>query len=1050
MRQKSLRLVIVMVCSALCILTSRAQVTTGTISGTVSDSSGAVLPGVKITILNEGTGAARNVVTDSAGRYSAPSLGLGSYRLTAGLEGFQTEVRSGIVLTVGREATVNLQLTVGAVTQTMEVTAEAPLVEATESTVGYLVSDRTIRDLPLNGRDLTQLILLQPGVSQAINSSGDTSYKGFGKRVSISGMKGEDNVYLLDGSYINDFSRHIPAGPSGALMGVETVREFQVLTNAFGAQYGRAMGGIFNAVSKSGTNTWHGNAYDFLRNSALDARDFFDMQDSPEDPRLPPFRRNQFGGTLGGPIRHDKTFVFLAYEGVRSSESNTYTAVVPDLNARKGIIGTTTFPVSSKIAPYLALFPLPSPNGKSFTGGTAQYFFQGNTPTHEEFGQVRIDHQISSNDSLFGRFSSSGTEQSTPIAYPAFRQNRLLGSALLTLSETHVFSPRLLNTFRFHLNRITPSDSGTFPQVAPEFLSVPGQPAPGFIVGSGITAFEGFNKSPDWFFTNRFNYQDDVSLTVGNHTLQFGGMVERMQFNMNQPNRAYGEWTFGGLSSFLQATPSNYRGTPPQFGNSIRGYRQWFYALYMQDDWKVTPRLTLNLGLRWEPYTVPTEVNGLIANLRHLSDANSTLGGEFWQNKSMKDMGPRVGFAWTPFTDGKTSLRGGFGLFFVPNDPQIYFITSTRVAPLFPEFNVALNPQTQQLFPSGLAVINAVGGATNFITGDVIPYDNFKSQRAMQFNLNLQRQIGTSNVLSIGYNGSRGVNLMTYTNYNMPVAVYDGLSLSFPTNAVVPNPKFQSVNYFATNANSWYNGLAVALQRRVSAGLQMQVSYTYSKGIAESDGGKAVGGNVGSGFFTKYYDPKVNKGLFGYDFRHLLNLSYSYDVPSIAKGNAIANRVLSSWQVTGIVSVQSGQPFSVTAAVPSTLTALNYALATRSPNAAPGVTYSQTIKGGPDQYFDPKAFVFPGARELGNVGQNTLIGPGLTKLDFGLTKSIPLTERWNIQFRSEFFNLLNHANFAVPASSVFTNTGVPVGSAGLISTTVAKPRQIQFGLKLLF
>ena len=1027
------------------------QVTTGTISGTVMDSSKAVLPGAKVVILNEGTGATRTATADASGRYAAPSLGLGMYRVTASLEGFQTEARTGIELTVGREAVVDIQLTVGNVSQSVEVTGEAPLVEARESTVSYLVPDRAIRDLPLNGRDLTELILMQPGVTEAINGKANSAYVGYGKRVSISGMKGEDNVYLLDGGYISDFSRHIPAGPSGALMGVETVREFQVLTNSFGAQYGRAMGGIFNAVSKSGNNEWHGDAYEFLRNSVLDARNFFDYRSSPGDPRLPPFRRNQFGGTFGGPIKKDKTFFFVAFESLRSSEANTFTANVPDERAHLGILPAPAgnLGVSAKAAPFLAMFPLPTPGGKNFGDGTAQYFFTGNTPSHDTFGQARVDQQLSASDSLFVRFTASGSDQSQPLAYPVFRQNRMMSTRLITLSETHIFSPRILNTVRFHFNRVAPGDVGTFPQAGPGVISTPGQPPPGISPGNGITAFEGWNKSPDYFYTNRFNYQDDVNLSWGNHSMQFGGIVERLRFNMNQPNRAYGAWTFNSLANFLQAIPSNYRGTPPQFGNSIRGYRQTFYALYLQDDWKVTPKLTLNLGVRWEPYTVPTEVNGLVANLRHLTDANSTLGNPFWLNKSMKDIGPRFGFAYSPFSSGKTAVRGGVGLFFVPNDPQFYFIVSTRVAPLFPEFNLATpTPATQQLFPDALAEIAAVGGSTNFVTGDVIPYDNFKSQRALQYNLSIQQQFGANNVLLVGYNGSRGMHLMSYTNYNMPAAVFDGVSLAFPANAVQPNPKFQSVNYFATGSNSWYNGLSVSFQRRMAKGLQTQLSYTYSKALGESDGGKVAGGNVGSGSFSpsKYPDPKVNKGLFGYDFRHVLSINFSYDLPSMGNGKGVAGTVLSGWQTTGILSVQTGQPFTVDAGTsPSALSALS--VGTRSPNRVLGVPI---IQGGPDQYFNPNAFSAPSARELGNVGMNTLTGPGLTKVDFGLTKNTKLTERFHLQFRAEFFNLLNHANFAVPAASLFTSSGSRVGSAGTIGATVLKPRQIQFGLKVVF
>lgn len=1022
-----------------------AQVTTGTISGSVTDTTGAVLPGARIIIQNEDTGVSRTVQSDARGHYSAPSLSLGRYRVTLSLEGFQTQVRSGIVLTVGREAVVDLQLSVGAVSQTVEVSGEAPLVQTTESTVSYLTNNTTISEIPLNGRDLSQLILLNPGVSESQNGVTNKGYTGYGKRISISGMTGESNAYLLDGSYINDFARRTPAGPSGAVMGVETVREFQVLTSSYGAQYGRVLGGVFNAVTKSGTNEWHGDIFEFLRNSSLDARNFFDRRKNPSDPRLPPFRRNQFGATLGGPIQRDKTFFFAAYEGRRESLTTTAIATVPNADARLGILPTGRIAVSSKVAPFLPLYPLPTPGGRDFGDGSAQFIYPANQPTTEDFGQFRVDRQFSDKDSAFARFTGSNSTLTQALNYPIFTANRFLSTRLLTLSETHVFSPRMLNTARFSFNRVNPTDTGTYPAASPNMLPAPGQTAPpAIIISSGITNLEGAPKPLDYFISNRFTVQDDVNYTLGKHSLQFGGSLERLQFNKCEPDRPFGEWSFSSLATFLQGVPNTFRGAPPALFNCIRGMRQDFFALYLQDDWRVTPRLTINLGLRWEPYTVPTEVNGLIGNIRHIGDSQPTVGGPLWLNHSWNNIGPRVGFAWSPFQDGKTSIRGGFALLYVPVDPAGYFVQITRIPPFSPDWAI---PDTGH-FPDAMAEISAV---TGFGSAYGIPYDNHRSSHALQYNFGVQRQIGANNVLTVGFAGSRGMDLLTFGNYNMPPAFFDGVSLAYAAGAKALNPNFSEIDYFANNANSWYNGLMVGFQRKFSSGFQAQISYTYSKALSENDSTDSANEpqSGGSGFLKYPLHPAAMKGLSSFDFRQQLSANYVYAIPLGRGLKGIEGRLLSGWQLSGILTVQSGQPFWLTAASSTAMTPI-IGTSTRSPNSVPGFTYNQIVKGGTIQYFNPKAYSAPGPLEFGNVGRNTLVGPGLGTLDLGLEKNTNVTERLHLSFRAELFNLLNHANLASPASSVFSGTGAPVGNAGVITATSTTARQVQFGLKLVF
>jgi hypothetical protein len=453
----------------------------------------------------------------------------------------------------------------------------------------------------------------------------------------------------------------------------------------------------------------------------------------------------------------------------------------------------------------------------------------------------------------------------------------------------------------------------------------------------------------------------------------------------------------------------------------------------------------LNLGVRWEPYTTPSEVNGLIANLRHISDTAPTLGGPYFLNQSWGNIGPRIGFAWSPSTNGKTSVRGGFALLFEPNDPNQYYIAATRLAPLYPTFNGI--PDTGH-FPDALAEIAAV--TNSFGTAEGIPYDNNKSPHALQYNLTVQQQIGASSVFSLGYTGSRGIDLLSTGEYDSPRAQFDGVSLAIPARATLVNPLFAGIQLFSNNANSWYNAFTFAFQKRLSAGFQAQVAYTFSKLIAEADGGSSSNGvNVGGSGQLKYsYDMKANKSLGAYDFRNQLRVNYSYDLPLARGMTGMGGRLLSGWQWTGILTVQSGQPSWLITSVPSALSALF--VPTRSPNLVAGLHHNQIILGKPNLYYNPAAFSAPATMELGNVGRNTIIGPGLATWDMGLNKTTKISERMNIEFRGELFNLLNRANFASPASTVFTGTGGRVGNAGVITSTVTTSRQVQFALKLLF
>ncbi|MBI2820348.1 MAG: TonB-dependent receptor [Acidobacteria bacterium] len=1045
----------------LVVASSHAQMTTATISGRVADATGALIPGAQVVVRNELTGISRTVQTDAGGRYSVPALNPGGYRVTATIDGFQSEIRSGIVLTVGREAIVNFELQVGAITQTVEVTGEAPLVQTTQSSVDFLVEDTTVRELPLNGRDMAQLVLLNPGVSTTELARNDASYYGFGKLISVAGFKEERNAFLLDGTDINDFNGRIPAGPSGSFFGAETVREFEVKTSSYSAQYGRALGAVMNAVSRSGTNSFNGNVFEFLRNSALDARDFFDVGE------VPPFKRNQFGATLGGPLMRDQTFFFAGYEGMRQRRSVTDIVNVPDENMRRGILpGSGQITLHPLAISYLALYPTPTPGARNFGDGRAQFIFAGPQKAREDFGQVRIDHQLSDNDSIFGRFTIQDSDFTRTSEFPPFANIRLMKTKLFTLSHTRILSPTALNNFRFAFNRIGAGDQGSYPTPWPEeLLSIPGQPNLPVISVSGLVALGGDDQPIISFVTNKFEYIDDAILQWRDHSLKFGVNWQHVQFNQVFPNRPMGTWSFSSVRDFLGGKPSRFRGTPDGITPLIdfaNGWRQDFIGLYFQDDWQVRPGLTLNLGLRYDFFTVPTEVNGKVANLRNLSDSAPTVGEPFWENGSLRDFGPRFGFAWTPFASGKTSLRGGFGIFYARLDSAFYRAPASRNGVNSPDLSIR-SPQLPNFFPKVLPLLKqVVSGGIGGGSPNPIVFEDLPTPSGYQWNVTVQHQLGSDEVFAASYVGSRGLNDTTTGDFNKPLAEFVDGALRIPVGATLQNTNFDQIQYQSTNANSWYNGLLLNFQKRMGNGLQAQVAYTWSQALNQGETtGKAS--NVPGATAVLFYahDLSANKGRSGFDIRQNFTSNYRYELPlgvgrPWLRDNGVWTRILGNWDFNGIITLKTGQPFGLIADIPRTLSAL---IQQKRPNAVAGVEpviYGDPAESsdptGADRYFDPtKGFVFPAdSRSLGNAGKRTIEGPGIANWDIGLSKNIAITEKTQLQFRTEIYNIFNHANFDLPESSLFDDSGKLKGNAGVITRTATKPREIQFGLKLSF
>jgi carboxypeptidase family protein len=1044
-------------------VTAFSQVVTGAILGRVTDTTGAVLPGATVQIQNVETGFARTEQTDSEGRYLSRNLPLGSYSVTVQQAGFRTEERRGIVLTVASEVTVNVELAVGNIQEKIEVTAEAPTVETTNATVSGLVSPDQIRDLPLNGRNIDTLALLSPGV--IANQYGAST--GNGLSLSVNGARRDANVYLLDGTVTNDHTTRGSSSVAGQSLGVEGILEFRLLTHSFSAEYGRNSGAIMSSVTRSGTNEFHGSAYEFVRNNIFDARNFFNVG------ALPPFRRNQFGAALGGRVIKDRMFFFANYEGLRQRQGNTQIAFVPDANARQGLVPNAAGqlqPVTFNpaIKPYLDLY-FPLPNGRSFGDGTAEFISSPTQPTTEDYSMERMDFRLSDKDNFYWRYVYDPASTLTPAAVPSFTATSTTTNHFLVLSETHVFSGSSLNEFRTALNRTAPVVvrdvlSGNQPNV-PSLAFVPGQPLGGILFalvpggGSQLTTVgPGLTGTKSRWAQNLFQETDTFSTVRGAHSMKFGVDFERIQLNIFDSGPSSGFYQFGGVLPLLAAQASRFTalliGGPNSFRNDIiRGWRRTDFGWFVQDDFRLRPNLTLNFGFRHEFFTTPKEVNGKSARMINLTDPQVTAGPPFESHKL--NFSPRIGLAWDPTGSGKTSVRLGAGVFYNFLDGRTWYHPANRNS-LFFNYISAANPP----FPNGVGALQLGQALSATYTYTAHPDE----PTVIHYNLEVQRELAPRLSLRAGYVGSYGYHMIQLTSQNIriPQLLPDG-RLFFAANAPFINPGYSDIFGEQTTAHYNYNGFQLVLQKTVSAGLQFQASYTYSKTLSDAD--ETTNSEVSSTAPTPLNIRKLSGdySLSAYDQRQTLVLNGAYQMPwnKLLTGK-LAKAALGGWAINGIYSYGSGLPLNIQTGFNQSRNGDSFQ--TDRPDLAPGFSASpihgvtagcQGIPAGqklgtPERWYDPCAFVLQSAGTFGNLGRNTVTGPGLSSIDFTLLKSTPLTEQKKLEFRAEFFNLLNHARFGSPNRNIFTSPGLRPGNDATITTTVGSNRQIQLGLKLIF
>jgi hypothetical protein len=1035
---------------------ANAQVAGGVLSGFVTAAQRA-MPNARVTIRNVATGVERVATTNDGGLYTVPNLVPGTYEMTVDAAGFSTQVRTDIALAVGAKLVVNVTMQQGDPKEVIRAAAAGATEDQGSSAGNANVSSSTVRDSPLNGRDWTQLAALEAGVT-GVQTGAVQALRGFGAAISVSGARPDQNSYRLDGISINDYSNGAPGSVLGSNLGVDAVEQFSVLGSNYPAGYGRTSGGVINAVTRSGTNGFHGDVYEFLRNSALDARNFFDST-------IPPFKRNQFGASAGGPIQKERTFVFADYEGLRQSLGVTHVDTVPSLKARQGQLSTGTVQVDPAVARFLNAF-YPLPNGPILApGDTAEFIFADQTVTSENYFTTKIDHTFSARDSVSGTYLRDNSDEVQPDAMDELLSSVVSRRQLVTLHEQHIFSPKFLNATRLGFDRAVAIEGGVSkvnnPLLKdPAFGFVPGEYV-GWVMGvPGLTDFGGglnpalpntLSNSRNYTW-NSYQWADDAVFTKGKHVLQFGLLAERMQDNLLSTLYVDGGFKFGSLADFLTNRPRNFEGVVPRPIPMV-GLRETLFGAYTQDDIRARPGLNLSLGMRYEMTTVPSEVNNLISNLDHLTDSLPRVGSPFFHNPTLRNFEPRVGVAWSPFPDNKTIVRSGFGIFDVLPLPYEFTLTIPNAAPFAAQIFAESLPQGA--FPTG--AYQQFSGSSTVSRAGYTEHDP-KRNYVMQWNVNLERQLASSLTATLGYVGSHGVH-EPYRQDNFDTVLptltaagylYPPLGTSQPL-----NPNFGRISGTLWQAGSSYNALQAVITKSLSHGIQLHGAYTWSKSI-DTLSATVADDSFPNGLMNPlFFDQHTSRGLSDFDVRQNFVVNLTWEAPAPKTGLRVTRWALSGWQLGGIYKASSGQPFTPILGGDPLGTMLDETAEPPNRGAGPGCEMLSN-PGNPDHYIKMQCLAFPNPANLrGNLGRNTVIGPGLANLDFSLFKNDRLrniSESCSVQFRAEFFNVFNRANFASPTDNrtVFDQSGIPTSSAGLITSTQTPSRQIQFALKLIW
>ena len=1043
------------------------QTQLGTLFGTITDTTGAVVPGVKVTALSVGTGLKREAATDIGGEYFLIGLPIVKYNVRVEKEGFQTEVRQGIAVSPSTIVAINVSLRVGRVTEQTTATANIVAVDNATSTVSGTISEQSLTELPLNGRDLFQAVLLQPGVAPTPSAAPSLLSNDKTGQASINGMRPSWTNLTIDGMDANEpgfgFS---PAGASGLFLGLDELSEMRVLTQTFSAEYGRNGGGVIETITKSGTNQFHGSLFELHRDAALDAQNYFDLSSRP----IPPFVRNQFGASFGGPLVQNRTFFFANYEGFREVQALTAIATVPDALAHQGLIPSARNPsdcssatpngcvavgVDLLVQPFLAL--LPPSNAADNGDGTGDLITADKRTTNENHGMARLDHNFSSTHSLFGRYiiddSSSlvpyfGTPPGTYVpGFPVLEQAR---NQYFTLQDRKDLGLEFFNEIRFGINRTTPSTSivNTHPGLSISLL--PGRPF-GMLEVTGMSLIGNSPALPLGVLSTTYQFQEQVSRTTGRQTLKCGGEFRRIDANGPLDFTVNGLYDFQDLSSFgipahsnnpaleffLEALPLSYVGSSPATSDSRRNYRQSIVSGFVQDYFRVTSRLTVNAGLRYDFYSNPNEAHGRLSAIRNPATDPGPTVGKVFASTPLDLLSPQLGFAWSLSDDGKTVIRVGSGIF--RDQFWVNLYGADRFLPPFFGIN-------SSVFPSFPNPQNAVHTQPIFVYS--MTYHP-KFPYALQYNLNLEREIASKMVVTAGYFGARG-NHLTRQGEQNPFE----LSLGHRFNPNLPSPLQAAL----TDAQSFYNSFQVTVSKKQDH-FSWQAFYTFSHSIDDASTGTFVEAVNEPANSQDIFNRKESRGRSEFDIRHNFVVNATYDLPFGRRWG------LEGWQISGIGSFHSNVPFTPVLAFDNADT--QSLIPGQRPdlvgNPYAGSCPNGARVGSPMCWFNPNAFGVPPPGQFGNAARNLLRGPTYAQFDLALRKTFSLKEGKKITFGAEAYNLLNHPNFAVPSNTqspltqggngdaVFKDgAGDFANNPGRIFTTVGTARQIQLAARFVF
>jgi len=1096
---------------------ARAQVAGATLSGLITDSSGAGIPSATVSVKNVSKGAVREVPTNGDGFYSTPNLLPGTYDVTVTAQGFSSVVQKGITLTVGAQQALNLSLKPGQVKELIEVTSAPPDVQTTTSTMSATVDSVTVRELPLNGRDWTSLAALEPGVSSIQNQVGtgfsaNKGNRGFGNQLTNGGHRANENTYRINGVTINDYSNGAPGGASGLNLGVDGIQEFSVLTSDYTAEYGRTSGAVINAITKSGINQLHGTAFFFDRDKVFDAKNFFDSANAP----IPPFRRVQFGGSAGTALIKDKTFVYGTYEGIRQNRPVSQDITVPT-DAERAL-------AVAAVAPYMKLWPeAPAGTPVDSNGITQTFGVAFPSISNENYFTGRVDQKIGKTDMLAGSYfwDSGPQSQEDPLrntTHQVFSRRQMF-----SLEETHTFNAALVNTLRGGISRVrgdinTPV-SGTGAAVDSTLAIAPGAAAPPQIGVSGdghITTaigLGGLNRFLHRWTSGQF--YDDAFLTHGTHSIKFGFAFERMRYNNTEKLSPNGRMNnYPSLAALLANNADQLNALAPGGSHEVQ-IRQSLVAGYLQDDWRARPNLTVNLGIRYEFTTLPVDAGNNIQEITSLVNCATPgvlpspsspcgpqhVGSFISQNPTTKNFEPRIGFSWDPFKDSRTAVRGGFGMFDVLPLPYEFGLNT---AATYPFQVIGADP--------GSTLGSGIDPNVSFVLNNIrnrYVQQNPKRALVMNWNVNVQREVAPNWTAIVGYVGSRSTHLSAAAddiNLVPPVKTPAGILLPMNTYQLDPNwahgnggltpgpPGGTGIRPVLFDAESTYHGLQAQLKKVMSYGLQGQMSYTYSK-CSDTSSAPVTGDTYSTSVAVPLLLSKQYRvGACDFDLRHVAVGTVIWEIPGPKSG--AASWVMGGWELGTIVTATSGSPFTVTVGGGNDPlnTGFNGDFSMDFPSLVPGCN---PIHGGPNYLntscftlpYAPTAFAatncppnipaspgpppFPGSgfwnttltapsgmtfcqNLVGNAGRNHFYGPGLKTVDFSIFKNMQLMEKLKLQFRAEFFNILNHPNLASPNflndanNTVFNADGSAAGNAGVLGSTSTSSRQIQLGLKLIF